>query len=356
MKGKQHVDFLEIISENVAGLNHVSNDTQSLQKTFIYKFLHAAINKMEFNIFWKNSKLIYMGSNSSTQIITGMVEKSGMNGKSDFDVAKKACWSLKLVEKFRDIDKQVCTTQQALTSEEIYARADTKEVATRLTTKVPLWGPEQQIIGLFGVSTEIRRYRPDEQNHLHIHAKKITTSSAKSIIGIAQILQAQQLAFAQSMYASNILESSDQLAKLISGIFNLSGLNSPQLAALEENSSLNIIPRPLAAGLFIYDTLEEKQLCENYYCQRLSNRYYLKSNDEETYLTRRELQCLTHLFFGRSAKETAAILNVSVKTVESYLEGIRPKLKCYSRSQLVELIIENNWIGLMRQVAGGSKN
>jgi len=270
-------------------------------------------------LFWKNSNSIYMGSNELSQKIgIGMKDKYELVGVSDFDIAKKTKWSLNLIEEFRNIDMQVCATQQALTSEETYIRADSQKVTRRLTTKVPIWGNNQEIIGLFGVSTEINRLKSGKQNSPN-QCKRIITSSIKSIFGIAQILQAQQLAFAQSMYATNILESSDQLAKLISEMFN-------------------------------HDTLEEKQNCENFYRQRLSNRYYLKGNGEETYLTRREFQCLAHLFFGRSAKETAAILNVSVKTVESYLEGIRPKLKCYSRSQLVELIIKNNWIDLLKQV------
>jgi len=319
MTKKKYVNFLEVISSNMAKLNVRNRGIQNLYQKQLHTFLQNTINNMDCSVFWKSPESFYLGANKNVLKVVGYSDENKFVGVSDFDISKNTKWSLALIEEFRGIDKQVCITQRTLTFEEIYTRADSEEV-TMLTTKVPVWGIEEEIIGLFCVSTEINRREPNKQNQDKTY-KPILTSSVKSIIDIAQILQVQQLAFAQSMYAKNVLESSDQLARLISGVFN-------------------------------HDTLEEKRNCENLYRQRLSNRYYLKCNGEETYLTRRELQCLAHLFFGRSAKETAAILNVAVKTVESYLEGVRPKLKCYSRSQLVELIIKNNWIDLLKQVVG----
>jgi len=289
MTKKGYVNFLEVISGNAAKLTSSGCETQQLYQRHIYSFLRKSINQMDCMLFWKDTDSIYMGSNMLAQeILMGMKDKFELVGASDLDVAKKTKWSLNLIEEFRNVDMQVCNSQQSLTCEETYIRSDNSKATTLLTTKVPIWGNNQEIIGLFGVSTEINQLKFSKQNAPN-QCKRIMTSSIKSICGIAQILQAQQLAFAQSMYADNIIESSDQLARVISEMFNL-------------------------------HTLEEKQKCENYYRQRLSNRYYLKGNGEETYLTRRELQCLAHLFFGRSAKETAAILNVSVKTVESYLD------------------------------------
>ena len=51
-------------------------------------------------------------------------------------------------------------------------------------------------------------------------------------------------------------------------------------------------------------------------------------------LSQRERQCLRCLLEGKTAKETAAIYNLSPRTVESHFEKIKQKLKCTSKRDL----------------------
>ncbi|HSX26735.1 MAG TPA: ester cyclase [Chlamydiales bacterium] len=51
-------------------------------------------------------------------------------------------------------------------------------------------------------------------------------------------------------------------------------------------------------------------------------------------LSKRERECLTHLIQGKTAKETAALLKLSPRTVESYFENIKEKLKCSHKGDL----------------------
>src|SRR3989338_5410847 len=51
-------------------------------------------------------------------------------------------------------------------------------------------------------------------------------------------------------------------------------------------------------------------------------------------LSRRERECLEFLLQGKTAKETAAILALSHRTIESYFENIKKKLKCANKGQL----------------------
>ncbi|MBI2786895.1 MAG: hypothetical protein HYX60_11595 [Legionella longbeachae] len=57
---------------------------------------------------------------------------------------------------------------------------------------------------------------------------------------------------------------------------------------------------------------------------------------EEIHLSRRETQCIFFLLRGRSAKETASILNLSYKTVEDHIEKIKCKLNCSKKSELFD--------------------
>lgn len=55
--------------------------------------------------------------------------------------------------------------------------------------------------------------------------------------------------------------------------------------------------------------------------------------------TGREIDCLAHISRGRTAKETAKILNISVRTVETYLANAKIKTGCSSKSQLADIFL-----------------
>lgn len=57
-------------------------------------------------------------------------------------------------------------------------------------------------------------------------------------------------------------------------------------------------------------------------------------------LSPREKACLLNLILGRSAKESARILNISFRTVQAYIEKIKNKLACHTRSQLIQKLLE----------------
>lgn len=62
---------------------------------------------------------------------------------------------------------------------------------------------------------------------------------------------------------------------------------------------------------------------------------------EHTYLSKREQQCLMHYTKGKTAKQIALLLNLSCRTIESYLENIREKLGVSSKMELIDLINQN---------------
>ncbi len=59
-------------------------------------------------------------------------------------------------------------------------------------------------------------------------------------------------------------------------------------------------------------------------------------------LTNRESECLIYLIEGRSAKETAYYLKISTRTVEAYLDKIRYKANCRTKTALVAKIQQSN--------------
>lgn len=57
-------------------------------------------------------------------------------------------------------------------------------------------------------------------------------------------------------------------------------------------------------------------------------------------LSSKELQCLLLTLRGRTASESSSILNISSKTVESYLGQVKKKLNCHRRSALFDKAYE----------------
>lgn len=59
-------------------------------------------------------------------------------------------------------------------------------------------------------------------------------------------------------------------------------------------------------------------------------------------LSKRQLQCLYHLAMGKTAKQIAKQLDLSHRTVEFYIDNIKKKLDCYSRSELITKALKLN--------------
>lgn len=73
-----------------------------------------------------------------------------------------------------------------------------------------------------------------------------------------------------------------------------------------------------------------------YYLELLKSLGMEKYLDQAPFLTERERQCLHCLLEGKTAKETAVIYKLSSRTVESYFENIKKKLKCPNKRDLFE--------------------
>lgn len=74
-----------------------------------------------------------------------------------------------------------------------------------------------------------------------------------------------------------------------------------------------------------------------YYAELLRSLGMEKYLEKASVLTRRERQCLELLLQGKTAKETASALKLSPRTVESYFENMKQKLKCHNKGELFSI-------------------
>lgn len=72
--------------------------------------------------------------------------------------------------------------------------------------------------------------------------------------------------------------------------------------------------------------------------------YILSQEHTPLPLTLRQQACIFLLVRGKSMKEIANILDISVKTVEGHFEKIKLKMGCSSKSQLIEKAIDSGFL------------
>jgi DNA-binding CsgD family transcriptional regulator len=65
-------------------------------------------------------------------------------------------------------------------------------------------------------------------------------------------------------------------------------------------------------------------------------------------LSERQMETLSGVFFGLSAKEIAKKIGVSYRTIETYIEQLKIKLTSKSKNELNRVILDNNLQDVMR--------
>ena len=73
-------------------------------------------------------------------------------------------------------------------------------------------------------------------------------------------------------------------------------------------------------------------------------RYVLDEERQQLYLTYREAQCMLLFIHGKTVIKAAHCLSLSPRTVEYYLNNMKAKLKCRTKSELIELILQTQFL------------
>ena len=95
-----------------------------------------------------------------------------------------------------------------------------------------------------------------------------------------------------------------------------------RLGILEQIGEIHIHTDPVKPGYY------------NDFLKGLGMKNY---SEKASLLSQRERECLNLLLQGKTAKETAALLRLSFRTVESYFEIMKRKLNCTNKGQLFSI-------------------
>jgi DNA-binding CsgD family transcriptional regulator len=84
--------------------------------------------------------------------------------------------------------------------------------------------------------------------------------------------------------------------------------------------------------------LLDSNIIENFLKNITTEKFYLKNGIS---LGKREGECLTYFSTGKTAKEIARIMNLSPRTVESYIINVKRKVGINKKSELIDLFLDN---------------
>ncbi len=76
-------------------------------------------------------------------------------------------------------------------------------------------------------------------------------------------------------------------------------------------------------------------------------RYYLGDAFRDTYLTLREAETMTHLLLGKTIRDTAISMQISPRTAEFYINNIKRKLNCRTKTELISKIMTSKLLSLL---------
>ena len=81
--------------------------------------------------------------------------------------------------------------------------------------------------------------------------------------------------------------------------------------------------------------------------RRTRRHFVIDEKFGDVYFTLREAQCMAQIMRGRTIKSTAIFLGLSPRTVEYYLKNMKAKLKCRTKSELMQLIADSDFMDII---------
>lgn len=81
----------------------------------------------------------------------------------------------------------------------------------------------------------------------------------------------------------------------------------------------------------------------------IARSYNISNQFKNTNLSARELEVLFYLVRGKVVSDISTILQISKRTIESYIENIKSKLACNNKAELIEKALDNNFIDFLPQ-------
>lgn len=178
-------------------------------------------------------------------------------------------------------------------------------------------------------------------------ARALGLKNPASIIGLSDAELGNHTEATLNFYQdTDKLALSGQVVKIIHSI----GAHDPRKIYLLEKKPLTHADGQIVGTLFhcvefVNPTLQRMQERDQKY--RSLPYYHVGITHNPYQLSTRELECLFCVLRGMSAKKIAERLQLSKRTVESYLENLKNKLGCETKAELLAFAMQQGYFNMI---------
>lgn len=197
------------------------------------KFLRDLIDQLPAAIFWKNTASIFLGCNHFFANLAGLSSPQEIIGKTDYDLP----WGESQGDDYRKDDQLILQSKQPkLGIEELQTLADGREIVL-LTSKIPLFAKNNDIVGILGIYIDITERKKIERSLEEAKNRAEVANSAKTefianmshdirtplsgIIGMSKLIEDSSKDNQEKQYAQWVNESGEQLLDLLNGVLDV---------------------------------------------------------------------------------------------------------------------------------------
>ncbi len=215
------------------------------------RLLRTIIDNIPDSIYTKDLEGRKTLVNLTEMIFAGVKSESEILGKDDFDLFPK-----EMAEKFYDDDQSVLLSGIALINREEYLFDSNGRKRWLLTSKIPLRGIDNEIIGLVGIGRDITEIKQVEIELIKAKENAEESDRMKSsflanmsheirtpmngILGFANLLKNSKVSvFEQQEYLDIIEKSGIRMLNIINDIIDISKLESGQMKVNIQESNIN---------------------------------------------------------------------------------------------------------------------
>ncbi|KTC65054.1 sensory box histidine kinase/response regulator (plasmid) [Legionella adelaidensis] len=197
----------------------------------IYNYLTNIINKIPCYIYWKNTKLEYIGCNQLAADFVHFDSPQEIIGKTDLDIFIDR----KLAKSYQKVDKIILRTGKSILNEPgLLVNEDHKTLHT-LVSKVPIHDIRGKIIGLVGITvdiTELMEAKDSAEAASRAKSEFIANMShdirtpLTGIIGMSHILEEEVHNPEERQHAHWVNVSGEKLLGLLNGVLDMVATDS----------------------------------------------------------------------------------------------------------------------------------
>ena len=219
----------QLIDNSTYYLVQTTNFSQNNDKDSIHN-LKSLIENMPCNVYWMDKDCLMVGCNQNVLTMLNMTREEFI-GKSYEELEQIGNWPKGLAEKLKNDDLKVLSTGKPIFGAEDppIPHVD-NTVSNFLTSRVPLYNQQGEIIGVAGISTEISNLKKAREQALAASLAKSEFIANMShdirtpltgVIGMSKIIEEKTNSPEDKQYAQWVSESGKQLLSLFNDILDV---------------------------------------------------------------------------------------------------------------------------------------